>query len=78
MKKENLGKKIACGVILLIIILGAIIMIYMNGTDKNNDAGIKNETNMTTNEVVDKETPQEAPLMGPNDTTQAGVVEEVN
>ncbi len=76
MKQENLGKKIAAGVIVIIITLGVIIMLYMNGANKNKDT--QNETNMTTNGVVDKETPQEAPLMGPNDTTQAGVIEEVN
>ena len=76
MKQENLGKKIAAAVILIIIALGVIIMLYINGVNKNKD--MQNETNLTTNEVVDKETPQEAPVMGPNDTTQAGVIEEVN
>ncbi len=76
MKQENLGKKIALGVILIMITLGVIGMLYLNGVNKNKDT--QNQTNMTANEVVDKETPQEAPVIGPNDTTQAGVVEEVN
>ena len=76
MKQENLGKKIAAGVIVIMITLGVIIMLYMNGANKNKD--IQNETNMITNGVVDKETPQEAPLIGPSDTIQPGVIEEVN
>lgn len=76
MKKENLGKKIICGIIVMIIILVAIIMIYINSKKTSNNIVMpKNETNVVTNEI-DEDTPQEVPTtQNPDDAMHAGVGE---
>ena len=77
MKKENLGRKIACGVIFIVIILIAIIMIYANNT--SNEVEIQNETNIVTNETIKENDPQEAPTTQmPEDVMRIGVDEEEN